>query len=446
MLVRAQKSRLSTQPPQMRRKIYRTVVVVAFVGVFIVAVALSTLFYRELSLQASRDVLERSRVIGYLLDVTQNRDEVVTLTNLELTDRQLRITLIEADGTVVYDSKVEARTLPNHRDRIEVQEALKSGEGSSRRFSDTIGKETYYAARRLISGEVVRVSVTIDLVAGVALRVLPYVVAAIVLVVLGCLLAARYLTQSIIRPLSAINFTHDEAPYEELEPFMAQHKQAERQRRQFSANVSHELKTPLTSMVGRAELIENGLVRDEDIAGFGRAIRREGQRLLELIEDIMRLSELDEAPLRKLQEFSAEELVDEVFEGLAPKAAKAEVELRYESAGITLHADRSMMHELLYNLIDNAIKYNRVGGSVMVREAGTMEHPVLEVIDTGIGIPKKDHERVFERFYCVDRSRSKETGGTGLGLSIVKHIVSYHKGSIELESEPGVGTTIRIML
>jgi len=234
-----------------------------------------------------------------------------------------------------------------------------------------------------------------------------------------------------------------------LASFLTERTEADKLRRQFSANVSHELKTPLTSIVGRAELLENGLVKPADVPAFGASIRREGQRLLELIEDIMRISQLDESSEPHLEVFGVSGVIAEVFESLADKATYSQVTLRTIGEELELTADRNMMFELLYNLVDNAIKYNRAGGTVTVRTGqGPFDEeqarPVIAVIDTGIGIPLADQERVFERFYRVDRSRSKETGGSGLGLSIVKHLAALQGAEIELESEQDAGTTVRI--
>ncbi|MDR0293848.1 MAG: hypothetical protein LBH95_06825 [Oscillospiraceae bacterium] len=217
--------------------------------------------------------------------------------------------------------------------------------------------------------------------------------------------------------------------------------EAEKQRKEFSANVSHELKTPLTSISAFSEMIENGMVKDGDIQSFGAKISGQAKRLIHLIEDIIKLSEFDEGKASREQEvFDLYELAEAVTDALRENGRGVEVILTGERFSIT--ANRRMIDELLYNLIDNGIKYNRDGGVVTVTLSLEDGLCTIAVSDTGIGIPAEHQSRVFERFYRVDKSRSKKTGGTGLGLSIVKHIAEYHGGGVELKSTGGVGTTV----
>ena len=219
---------------------------------------------------------------------------------------------------------------------------------------------------------------------------------------------------------------------------------AERNRREFSANVSHELKTPLQSIIGSAELLENGLVKEEDTPRFVGHIRKEAARLVDLIEDIIRLSSLDEEVDLPKEPVALRTLAQEVTAQLQPAADKKGIAITVNGEDHSLPGVRRLLYEILYNLCDNAIKYNREGGSITVTIGGTAEHPLLSVADTGIGIPQEHQSRVFERFYRVDKSHSKASGGTGLGLSIVKHAAAYHGGSISLSSIPGKGTTVTI--
>lgn len=223
---------------------------------------------------------------------------------------------------------------------------------------------------------------------------------------------------------------------------------AEQSRREFTANVSHELKTPLQTIMGSAELIENRLVREEDITGFAAKIRKEASRLVLLIDDIIRLSQLDEAGDMPLEKVSLKELAESQIDMLSPAADKRDVSLSLciDGGDLEITAVRRLIQEIIYNLLDNAIKYNRPGGSVSLDIRSEGGEAVISVADTGIGIPAEHRERIFERFYRVDKSHSKETGGTGLGLSIVKHAVGYLKGRIELKSEIGAGTTVTIRL
>ena len=227
---------------------------------------------------------------------------------------------------------------------------------------------------------------------------------------------------------------------------VTEREQGERMRREFTANVSHELKTPLTAISGMAEIIKDGLVDPKDVAGFAGDIYKESQRLISLVEDIIHLSRLDEggvgletAPVDLL------ELCRRVMERLEPAAKRAGVSVSVEGMPATIHGIPAVLEEMVYNLCDNAIKYNRPGGSVALNLSLGEKEIELSVADTGIGIPAEDQERVFERFYRVDKSHSKEIGGTGLGLSIVKHGAALHNAAIRLESAPGHGTTVRLI-
>ena len=219
---------------------------------------------------------------------------------------------------------------------------------------------------------------------------------------------------------------------------------AERNRREFTANVSHELKTPLQSIMGSAELIENGLVKQEDMPRFVGHIRTEAARLVTLIEDIIRLSQLDEGGELPFEPVDLKKLAEEASASLASAAAEKQVTIRVHGDDRQITTVRRLASEIIYNLCDNAVKYNREGGNVDVTIDGTAHGAVVTVQDTGIGIPPEHQSRVFERFYRVDKSHSRQSGGTGLGLSIVKHAVQYLGGRIELESQPGKGTTMRV--
>ena len=219
---------------------------------------------------------------------------------------------------------------------------------------------------------------------------------------------------------------------------------AERSRREFTANVSHELKTPLQSIIGSAELLENGLVQSEDVPRFVGRIRGEASRLVVLIEDIIRLSQLDERTEMAREEVDLLDVAGEAVSGLQDTAASRAVTLSVSGTSGSICGVRRLAYEIIYNLCDNAIKYNRQGGRVEVFVADERTHVALTVKDTGIGIPAEHHNRVFERFYRVDKSHSKASGGTGLGLSIVKHAAQYHGAEIDLHSVVGEGTAITV--
>ncbi len=219
---------------------------------------------------------------------------------------------------------------------------------------------------------------------------------------------------------------------------------AERMRREFSANVSHELKTPLQTIMGSAELIENGIVASEDMPRFVGNIRKESQRLLTLIEDIIRLSQLDEGGQMPRENIALGTLVQEIFDVLSKTASQKNITLFSEGENISIYGVRHLIYEVFYNLCDNAVKYNRENGSVKVTLSQNAKEVVCKISDTGIGIPQEHQSRIFERFYRVDKSHSKKSGGTGLGLSIVKHAVAYHNGTVSLESSPDNGTTVAV--
>ena len=219
---------------------------------------------------------------------------------------------------------------------------------------------------------------------------------------------------------------------------------AERNRREFTANVSHELKTPLQGIIGSAELLENGLVKQEDVPRFIGHIRSEAQRLVTLIGDIIRLSQLDEGEPMPAEPVELLALAREAAESLQSAAAARNVTVTVEGEPVALTGVRRLLYEIVFNLCDNAIKYNTDGGRVQVTVTKENETAAVTVRDTGIGIPPDQQDRVFERFYRVDKSHSKASGGTGLGLSIVKHAVQYHHGAIHLQSEVGKGTEIRV--
>ena len=221
---------------------------------------------------------------------------------------------------------------------------------------------------------------------------------------------------------------------------------AERNRREFTANVSHELKTPLQTIMGSAELIENGLVKKEDVGGFASKIRQEASRLVSLIDDIIRLSQLDEAEDLPSEDLDLYELAKSQIDLLAPVANSKGISLKLSGESFTVSVVRRLTQEIIYNLCENAIKYNKDGGKVDISIESDLNEAVIRVADTGIGIPPEHQARVFERFYRVDKSHSKETGGTGLGLSIVKHAVQYMNGTIHLESRFGEGTTVTVRL
>ena len=372
------------------------------------------------------------------------------------TPRHLRITLINPDGNAVCDSDADVRGMENHKNRPEIASAFSKGEGKAVRNSQTLGKSAFYYAVRLDNGYVLRISKEVSSMTGILLSTVPRLVVLSVLLFAACVILSHALTKSIVKPIEELA-KNLEGPgmyhvYEELEPYVttirAQHEDIIRNanmRQEFTANVSHELKTPLTSISGYSELIENGIATGDDVQRFAREIHKSSNRLLTLINDIIRLSELDVTTEDIMEELDICDMAANCVEMLQMSAEKHQVQLSFSGEQQMVTANRQMMDELIYNLCDNAIRYNNPGGRVDVSVYREVERVVLEVKDNGIGIPEKDQERIFERFYRVDKSRSKSTGGTGLGLAIVKHIIALHDNvKLELRSKLGEGTTIYV--
>ena len=492
------------------------------------------------------------------------------LDDLNLESKTFRLTWIDAQGKVLYDTKADGSSMENHADREEFQQAIKNGCGESSRYSSTLMEKTLYRAQRLADGSVLRISVSRATSGVLVLGMLqPIVLVLIVALVLSALLSKR-IARWVVAPLENLDLENplENDTYEELAPLLGRINQqrrqidlqlaklqrgndeftqvtgsmkeglillnersqvlsinpmaqrlfetdercvgedfltverspevsaaiqtalqsgycelqlargehiyqldisaissggavigavilafdvtenarAEQSRREFTANVSHELKTPLQSIIGSAELIENGLVAAQDMPRFVGHIRTEAARLVSLIEDIIRLSQLDEGGELPFEVCDLAEIARETTDSLADAAEQRKIRLTFSGEPLGLCSVKRLLAEICYNLCDNAIKYNREGGQVMVSVSRVGEEAVLAVKDTGIGIPPEHQERVFERFYRVDKSHSKESGGTGLGLSIVKHAVQDLGGRIELDSTPGEGTEIKVYL
>ncbi len=372
-----------------------------------------------------------------------------------------RISWIAADGSVLYDNMGDAGSMENHLDREEVQEALETGRGESSRYSDTLTEKLSYQARLLPDGTVIRLAASQYTAWVLLMGVLqPLLVVALLAVLLSLLLAYR-LAARLVKPLNEVDLSDPlkHVEYEELRPLLSridsQHRQLKRDReelekneqirREFTANVSHELKTPLHSISGYAELLAKGMVRPEDVEKFSSKIYSESQRMTSLVEDIIELSHLDTgAGDMKREAVDLYLIARSAADSLAMAAKEAGVELKLSGESARIYGVPQLLYGICYNLCDNGIKYNREKGWVEMSVRNLEKEVELKVSDTGIGIPEESRERIFERFYRVDKSRSKAVGGTGLGLSIVKHAALVHRATIEMDSVPGSGTSFTL--
>lgn len=481
---------------------------------------------------------------------------------------EYRLTLIDTDGTVLYDTNADAATMENHSDRREFQEAFLSGYGESHRYSRTLTEQTYYFAKKLSDDRVLRISTSQVTIVSLLLGMLqPLLVITFLAILLSVFLAKRA-SRNLVKPLNNLDLNDplSNDVYEELSPLlrhMAQQNkqialqmdelsrsqnefnaitsnmseglivlnkdgvvvslntaarkifeaeedsidkdfltidrtpeisraiketlsgkkqeleyekngrnydlcinqivekdevigvlllaidntekiQAEQNRREFTANVSHELKTPLQSIIGSADLIESGLVKPEDMPRFIGHIKTDAARLVSLVSDIIRLSQLDENTEMNRETVDALSVAKEALEMVGSIAESRNISLTIKGEPAPLNSVHKLLYDIIYNLCDNAVKYNKEGGFVKVDVKTAGDKVQVAVSDNGVGIAPADQSRVFERFYRVDKSHSRESGGTGLGLSIVKHAVAYLKGSISLESTLGKGTTITV--
>ena len=363
--------------------------------------------------------------------------------NLKSTNR---ITIIEKDGSVIFDNTVNPTELKNHDSRKEVKQANKVGEGKSVRYSETMLKKTLYYAIKMDNGNILRISCNQNYIGILIFKIGEILLVMIVIALIISGVLASIFSKKITKPLSKIDIDNpnEDEIYEEIVPFVKrvteenlEKEQREQIRRQFSANVSHELKTPLTSISGFAELLKNEDLEKNIVKDFANDIYKESQRLITLINDIIKLSRLDEntIPFDK-ERISLRKITQEVFGILRNAADKKNISLNLFGAQGEIYGVYHVIQEMIYNLCDNAIKYNINGGKIDVNIIENLDGIIrYSIKDTGIGISDKEKERIFERFYCVDKSRSKLVGGTGLGLSIVKHAAIYHDAKIHVESE-----------
>lgn len=547
----------------MTSKIFRNSMAVGLL-VFLLSVALFMgVLYQYFGERLTEELQTETALVARGVE-TMGRDYLEELSTSN------RITWVDTDGAVLYDNQANPDEMENHGDREEIQQAQWSSQGTAVRYSETLSQKTFYVARRLEGGTVIRMaSAQSTVVALLASMLQPLLIILVITLVLAAVLADS-LSRRMMKPILELDLEHPEncEGYDELAPFLTrirrqndtikgqmellrqrqqefaaltenmsegfvlleqrghvlsynsgalrllgaappedeanvlalersdvfrhcveqvlsghrnqghldkdgrcvqiladpvfrdqkvagavlvlvditEREQGEQMRREFTANVSHELKTPLTAISGMAEIMKDGVVRPEDMTGFASDIYKESQRLIALVEDIIHLSRLDEGGEGlKREPVDMLELARKVTGRLEPLADQAKVTLAVAGAPFTVEGIPSVLEEMLYNLCDNGVKYNRPGGTVTLSVSPAGKGGSVEVSDTGIGIPVQDQQRVFERFYRVDKSHSKEIGGTGLGLSIVKHGAVLHDAKLELESTLGKGTTVRLI-
>ena len=547
----------------MTKKIFRSILIVAVAVLFASIVIIMGFLYDYFGNLQEKQLRDELTLVSGAVE--QSGSDY--LGNLDLKD--YRITWVDTDGKVLFDTQTPVADMENHGEREEIKEAFEDGRGESVRYSATLTERTRYYAKLLSDGTVLRISVKRATIMTLVLGMLqPIAIVAVITIILSAVLANR-MAKRIVTPLNKLDLDNplENDAYEELSPLLnrinQQHWQIsaqlrelkkrtdeftlitasmneglvllddkgrvlsinpaaqklfradkscigkafltvdrdhdlsiaiktalsdghseiissrsgkeyqfgisriesegkvigavllafdvteqmylEQKRREFTANVSHELKTPLQSIIGSAELIENGMVKPEDMPRFVGHIRKEASRLVVLIEDIIRLSQIDEGEELPRENVDLYSITGEVASDLKDAIEENGIKFSVTGTNIFVNGVRRLIYEIIYNLCDNAIKYNAEGGTVEVTILEKEKEAIVTVKDSGIGIPQEHQARVFERFYRVDKSHSKSSGGTGLGLSIVKHAAQYHHARIILQSDPGVGTEVSVI-
>lgn len=416
--------------------------------------------------------------IDNLLDYDQSDQELLRQTeNLEdFTQRdESRLTLIRGDGTVAADSDAEAGEMDNHLQREEVRQALETGEGYTTRFSETLGQEMLYAAcRSRHSDMILRLAVPYYGMQEFLPVLFPAVIVSFLIALGISVIFSRRFAYSVTKPLQDISkemlkvrgdygeLHFDRYKYPEInviadttmkmsrnvKDYLNRIEKEKQIRQEFFSNASHELKTPITSIQGYAELLESGMIVDEEMkADFARRIKKEAENMTGLINDILMISRLEAKDAEVVfSQVRISVLLDDILDSLKPLAAQSQVFIHSDCQPISIEANPQQMKELLNNLITNAVKYNRPGGQVWIQIREKGDAMLIRVRDNGMGIPEDSLDRIFERFYRVDKGRSRKQGGTGLGLSIVKHIVSFYQGTIRVSSELDKGSEFVVEL
>ena len=547
----------------MKKRIYLSICLASLITLVLTSVLAAGVMYSSMTSDLHDEVKHEAVFMSAAINNFNNEKDIMSYVTYTGKQSDNRISFIAKDGTVLYENYADISTMDNHLDRPEIRSAIENGTGEVTRSSDTIGKQVYYYAVKLESGDILRIAADTKNVIGLLGISAPRLIIIALIIFIAAMITAKLLTDSIVKPINELDLDEPGAniTYDELSPLLVrmdkqnekirtqmeelskqqkefeyitenmseglvifgtggriisanrsaklilgnesaasytelchdteyisavdgalsgkqfsgriekgervyslsanpvdnspgygavlfitditERENSEKMRREFSANVSHELKTPLTSIMGAAEIIGNGIAKSEDIPHFADQIHTEASRLLTLIQDIIKLSQLDENSIKaEFENVNIKSICKDVISELEEKAEKKSITISLEGCDMMIRGIRPVLHEMIYNLCDNAIVYNKENGSVKIELSEKKQIKTLTVSDTGIGIAPEHQSRIFERFYRVDKSRSKATGGTGLGLSIVKHGAMLHGGKVSIESRLNEGTRV----
>ncbi len=441
----------------MKKRIFRGAFLVSVTVIFICVLIISAIFYSYYTYR-EKNTLETE--FSYLVHMAEEHgiDHIESLPTAD------RIRIVDSEGNFILNGE-SCNATEDITKNEEFENAKAESTGYVNRFESFIHNQPCIY-QKLSDGSVLCLYDTQYSYPALLLTMLPYMIGVMLIAALISFILSKRLSNSILKPVDALNLEcpkkediyaefhpfidkinrQNEQLHSQLEKLSMEHKEQDRMRREFTANVSHELKTPLTSISGYAEIIREGYVKDEDVKVFAGRIHDESQRMITLVGDIIKLSQLDENEITvKNERINLTDCTNAIIRSLEPLIKKKNVTLTLDGDNAEIIGAEIIVEEIIHNIISNAIKYNKDGGSVKIKIRQCVDGVEYSVKDTGIGIPEKDLERVFERFYRVDKSHSKDIGGTGLGLSIVKHGAKFMGASISIKSKEGVGTTVRIL-
>ena len=437
----------------MKRKINSVIISLVVCVITLITIVSSISFS---SIYEKNEIIELQNECSLVIKGYELED-ISYLESIEVSS--LRVTLIDLEGNVIFDNQLDESEMENHASREEFKEAKENGYGISKRYSSSLLKTFYYVAYKL-DNNIIRVSKVADSTLYILfINLWPLYIVAIVLIICSILLGFL-LSKKIVDPINNINLEHplENNKYKEIEPLLIRIEtqknelmkeneevlNASKVRQEFTSNVSHELKTPLHVISGYAELIKEGIVKDSDVKEFGEKIYSEASRMSKLVEDIMKISKLESDKAIEKTQLKLKNIVVAIVDSLMIEADKKNVKFKLSLNDCSISGNYDSIYSLIFNLVDNAIKYNKTNGKITIKLQEVSNNVILSVKDTGIGIPKEDLDRIFERFYRVDKSRSKDSGGTGLGLAIVKHSLIVNNATIKVESELKKGSTFTV--